>query len=352
MGTIALCSRHWRIQCVTAIVIIVTCLLAGCASGSAISGHPAPTLSSKNADTATDGQTGTATSGSQTKHRPRRPGSISSFLSSSRRTSDPCMSQSGITVAAGSSNTVFNVEELSLQGICLSGLDVSGSPSVILTTPNGVQKTAAVEKSVIKGMWYWWVYAGLGLEPFASVGKYSFRVLTSESNSSASTSPAPTTPSPSTTPSPTTTSLPTTSSPTTSSSFVSTGQQPSNSALVENIAASGSFTIIPATAPRAAVGNQFVAAGRQLQVYIAGFPANSDIYLTIYGPGIPAAAPGQVNYPLLLDLPGATANANGDALIQWKVPFGASVGKYAIWIIPQSSGCHERQACLTFSIGG
>jgi hypothetical protein len=125
-----------------------------------------------------------------------------------------------------------------------------------------------------------------------------------------------------------------------------------------NVAASGRFTIVPATARRAAVSDQalllldqlqVLSAGDQLQVSLAGFPVGSGVYLTLYGPGMSSTAPGQTNFPLLLDLPSVTANANGDALVRWRVPPGTSNGDYAIWISPQLSGC-AHQSCLSFRI--
>jgi hypothetical protein len=347
MRKVAATCGDRKTRCTAAVAVSLIFLLAGCVSGSALGGTPASTLSASHSSASTRESSGTinsstSPSGSSSSRRPARPGSISSFLSSLPFQKGPCTFGFGIAVAAGSSNNAFSVEELSRQPVCLTGLDESGPPTVIVDAPDGAQTTVAATQNQ-GGIWYWWVSAGPGQKPFDSLGKYTFQVL-----AAASASPSPSLPS--------STPAPSTSTPVPSTS----GQQSVVDAVLEDVDAAGSFTITPPPGRSAAIVAQaqsqafglpvVIAAGGQLQIALAGFLANSIAYPSIYGPGMPGPESGETDYQPLADLPAVAISANGDALITWQVPPGASAGEYALWISPKLSDCGNRVACLKFGI--
>jgi hypothetical protein len=104
------------------------------------------------------------------------------------------------------------------------------------------------------------------------------------------------------------------------------------------IVASGKFTVERPATPQAAVTGQ-------LEISLAGFPSDSAIYMSLYGPLA------DQSYPLLLDLPVVTTNGNGEALAQWTIPSGTLPGQYAVLINPPPNHCVADQGCLKFSVG-
>src|SRR6185437_4252615 len=79
----------------------------------------------------------------------------------------------------------------------------------------------------------------------------------------------------------------------------------------EFVAASGRFTVVKPVEPTARVVH--ASAGGELQVALAGFPASSPAFMTVYGPRTVSQAGGGPNYPLFRDLPIVMTNAAGEA---------------------------------------
>jgi hypothetical protein len=337
-------------------VAILPLAVAGCVTGSAANGQPAATLSGNQpggpggaGGSPGTGGASTGTGNTGAGQRPARPGSISSFLSSIPALLG-CGSSVAITVPAGTSATAFSIEELpgSPLPVCITGLAASSPPTVIVTTPSGARYPVTTG-SAGGSEWVWYLYPGPGEGPAAAVGEYTFQVLAS---APASTGPTPTATATSSQP------VSPTSSPTSSSTESPSGTlseewrilhpdsrtRPRLTAHVraDSIAASGRFTVLrPATLRAVVVSDQLPA---QLEVSLAGFPGNSAIYLSLYGPLQ------QQTYPLLLDLPVVTANAAGEAIARWEVSPGASDGDYAVLINPPPPRCGAQQGCLKFSI--
>jgi hypothetical protein len=338
-------------------VVILALVVTGCVTGSATNGQPAATLSGNQPGGAGGaggspgtggGSTGTGNTG--TGQRPSRPGSISSFFSSIPQGTGCGINPAAITVPAGTSTTAFSIEELpgSPLPVCITGLAASSPPRVIITAPSGARYTAATG-SVGGSEWEWDLYPGPGEGPAAAVGEYTFQVLAS---APAPTAPTPTATATSSQPASPTPSLTSASTESSSSTLSEESRilRPDSRTLprltarvrAESIAASGRFTVVRSATPRAVViSNQLPA---QLEVSLAGFPGNSAIYLSLYGPLQ------QQTYPLLLDLPVVTANAAGEAIARWEISLGASDGDYAVLINPPPLRCGAQQGCLKFSI--
>lgn len=195
----------------------------------------------------------------------------------------------------------------------------------------------------------WDLYPGPGEGPVAALGEYTFQVV---AGAPASTGPTPTPTATSSQPIPPT-SPPTASSTASSSSTLSeestilrpnfpTLRRLTTRVKADFIAASGRFTVVRPTAPRAVIIDDRLPA--ELEVSLAGFPGNSAIYLSLYGPLE------QQSYPFLRDLPVVTTNAAGEAIAQWEVSPGTPAGGYAVLINPAPSDCSPQRGCLKFSI--
>jgi len=223
-----------------------------------------------------------------------------------------------MTVAAGNTSVAFTINRLDFQLVCFTGLDVPNPPIIVLATPEGAQEDPVpASAGSVPGEWDWAIHSLPGQGPEASLGEYTFHVVVAaarpaESNSSGqdqqSGSP----------------------SPNASSSSMT------NSSADKTVIA-GRFTVIPAARPRVDISPSLLPAGDQLKIAFSGFPGNSVIYVTVYGPGSPPGA--ETSYPLLADLPGFTTDQNGEALTNWTAPADATSGRYAIWFDPPPTAC-------------
>jgi hypothetical protein len=340
-------------------VAILTLVLGGCSGGSAINGHPAATLSGGSTGIPPGGPSqASGSSGKGGENRPARPGSVSSIFSSIPFNVS-CPGSSTIWVSAGTTTTVFSIEELpsNVLSICFSGLGASSSPSLIITTPSGAQDTVDIHPA--GSAWEWVLNPGPGQGPVDTIGPYSFEILTSAPTSGGSTAPTPTA---SGSASPTLTAsgsasptLTASASPAPSPARMSSSMTAGSSASAKRqlaafrggfVAASGRFTVVRPTEPRAEVIGGRPAAGQQLLVSLAGFSPSSAVFLTLYGPGTRSST----TFPLFLDLPALTTNASGEALAQWAVPVVTTAGYYGIWISPPPSRCSAQAACLPFNV--
>lgn len=312
---------------------VASITLASCAGGNALNGHPAPSLSANALDSTasptspgptqstastpgTSPQTVTPRSSSsgptqptastpgtssQPATRPYRPNSVIGGLFNSSLMPPPC-----VTVAAGSSDTVFTVQRFVARPLCFTGLDTFVPPSLMVTTPEGIRETVPLMYD--SGAWDDVLLPVPGHGAEASLGEYSFQVTTPIPGS-ASASPT-----------------------------------------VGVMTTSGHFTVMPDKQPSAEVGDAsvvggrqvFLPAGSQLYIWFSGFPTFSMVYVSLYGPG--AAQ----KYPLLVDLPGVRTDRYGEGTASWTIPSGATVSDYFIWIDPPPAG--PPNPCLGFTI--
>jgi hypothetical protein len=320
---------------VLAAVFAVTATLVGCAGGSALNGHPAPTLSGSALESASrsasssgsagaapgsQSRHGTTTPGTQPRQATTRPGIQSQ--SASTQPSRPYRPTSVVlglfqtsagvpctTVAGGSSDTVFTIERFVKRLLCFTGLDASAPPNIIVTTPEGTRETMALSTQNLQaGTWEFLILPLPGQGAEANLGEYTFQVTTAISGSGSAS--------------------PTTGVMTTS----------------------GRFTVIPARQPGADVGTAsmadpkevFLPLSSRLRIWFSGYPAFSMVYVSLYGPG---ATQG---YPLLADLPALSLDRNGEGELIWVIPSGAVMGRYAIWIDPPPTG--RTNLCMAFDI--
>ena len=211
-----------------------------------------------------------------------------------------------VTVAAGSSDTVFTVQRFVARALCFTGLGTFAPPSLIVTTPEGIRVTMTL--TFDSGAWDGVLFPVPGYGAEASLGEYSFQVTTPIPGS-ASASPT-----------------------------------------VGVMTTSGHFTVIPDTRPGAGVGGAsavggnpvFLAVGSQLYIWFSGFPGFSMVYVSLYGPGVAQ------EYPLLVDLPGVRTDQYGEGTASWTIPSGATVSEYVIWIDPPPAGLPN--PCMGFTI--
>lgn len=211
-----------------------------------------------------------------------------------------------MTVAAGSSDTVFTVQRFVERVLCFTGLDTSVPPSLVVTTPENTRETVTLTSD--SGEWDGVLISVPGQGAEANLGEYSFQVTTPIPGST-STSPT-----------------------------------------AGVMTTSGHFTVVPGAQPSAEVGGAstvgakqvFLPAGSQLYVWFSGFPGFSMVYVSLYGPGASR------NYPLLVDLPGVRTDQHGEGTVSWAIPSGAAVSKYAIWIDPPPTACHN--PCMAFTV--
>jgi hypothetical protein len=348
------CCKYLQIACSVTAVSIAGSVLVGCTGNSEVNGHPASTLSG-----GPNGVRGSSTGESShagSKGRPSRPGSVSSIFSSIPN-EVPC-GTSANTVTAGSTDIFFTIQELQEHIICITGLSSGSVPIMLITTPTGARHTVTAHP--FDDMWEWSLTAGPGEGPVDSVGDFKFEVLTTASTSATPTT-SPTSPSAPATVSPTSTAPLTSPSSisTTSSNTTPRGPSAGRGSLasahgyvlaslnVDSVAASGRLTVVAPPQPTAVIPNgpRGFSAGDQLQVSLAGFPANSAVFLTLYGPGT-TGADGSKAYPLLADLPAARSNAAGEALVSWQLPSGISSGEYGVWMTPAARHCFAQQACV------
>lgn len=309
----------------------MTAVLAGCA-GSALNGHPAPSLSTNSPSSPTTSGPGTqgppvttqqsnpastasrlastASTPAGNASRPSRPNSvIATFFESSYV--KPC-----IPVEAGSQDATIQLKRLVKQKICFMDLGVSTAPSLVVTTPAGAREVITLTPgSPGSGDWVWLVQSvpGLGLE--ASLGQYTFRMITAVPSST----------------------------PTGASASVTTSPPP------RFIVTSGNLTIIPVTQPSAEVSSDPQLAGDQLQIGLSGFPAFSMVYVSLYGPGASDGQGASAMYPLLVDLPGLRTDQHAEGAALWTVPSGTADGRYAIWIDPLPAAC-KNNPCISFTV--
>jgi hypothetical protein len=221
-----------------------------------------------------------------------------------------------IPVEAGSQDATIQLKRLVTQKICFMDLGVSAAPSIVVMTPTGTREVMTLTPgSPGSGEWVWLVQSvpGLGLE--ASLGQYTFRMITAVPSST-----------------------PTVASPT-----VTTSPPPRFNVT------SGNLTIVPAAQPSAEVSSDPQLAGDQLQIGLAGFPGFSMVYVSLYGPGASDGQGASAMYPLLVDLPGLTTDQYGEGVALWTVPSGTAAGRYAIWIDPLPSAC-KNNPCISFTV--
>ena len=329
-----------------AAVAILTLGLVGCSGGSALNGHPAATLFGSGTATTANGAGHGGSSSASSKGRPSRPGSVSGIFKSIPFEL-PCPAGSTVWVAAGTTTTTFTIEELDSQSVCFSGLEASSSPTLFVITPSGVRRNVDIHPE--GSMWEWVLDPGPGHGAVHTIGQYGFELLTSTPSGDGSTAPD------------TSESASSSFTPSASSSAVSPTATASNTSLAANLSApieqraavshssvssSGRFTVVRPSKPVAESINDGLSAGNQLLVSLAGFPSNSAVFLTIYGPG----AFDTRTFPLFLDLPVLVTNTNGEALVQWTVPAGAAAGYYGILVNPPPPPCSSLAACLPFRI--
>jgi hypothetical protein len=178
--------------------------------------------------------------------------------------------------------------------LCVTGLDISVPPSLLVTSPEGIRETVPLAPDSGKWCVILTPVPGQGAE--AGLGEYSFQVTTPISGS-ASASPT-----------------------------------------AGVMTTSGHFTVTPDKQPGAEVGDAtmvggnhfFLPAGSQLHIWFSGFPGFSMVYVSPYGPG------SAQKYPLLADLPGVRTDQHGEGTASWAIPSGATVSEYVIWIDPGS----------------
>jgi hypothetical protein len=314
---------HWYRSTVgtTAVAATIT-VLTSCTVGGNLNGHPASTLSTGGSrSTLPTGAHGSATASGHGQQgptatanpRPRqRPNSVSRFFTITP-VRGPCK-----TIEAGS-NSTFTVQRLTFQSVCFTGLNVSIPPSIEVVTPGGTQEAPMLaEAGAQPGEWDWTIYSLPGQGSEASLGEYSFRVITAVSGASGSSTTSP--------------DQQTSTSP--GSGFGSSATTSSSSS---GVAISGHFTVVPAASPTVDLSPANLSVGEQLQIALSGFTGSSIVYVTVFGPGAPSGT--GTTYPLLADIPGMTTDQNGEVVAHWTVPSGTPVGKYAFWFDPPPAGC-------------
>jgi hypothetical protein len=213
-----------------------------------------------------------------------------------------------VTVAAGSSDTVFTIQRFVARALCFTGLDTSAPPSLVVTTPEGIRETMTLMSD--SGEWDDILIPVPGQGAEAGLGEYSFQVMTPIPGS-ASTSPT-----------------------------------------AGVMTTSGRFIVVPATEPSAEVGGTStvgakqvsLSAGSQLYVWFSGFPGFSTVYVSLYGPSAAGT------YPLLMDLPGVRTDQHGEGTASWAIPSGAAMSEYVIWIDPPPAG--SPNPCMAFTVTG
>jgi hypothetical protein len=345
-------QRYYQSACrsatgALAAVCVAGITLAGCTGANVLNGSSAPSLPTGAPDSAAtpgssnQSQLGTSTSGAPSPQvspesttptqpaRPQRPNSvIALFFGNS------LFQQCSITVAAGSSDTVFTIQRFVTQRLCFTGLGTSVPPDLVITTPGGV-----LEPMTLAGDSFGWavvLYSVPGYGAEASLGNYSFQVTT-PTPGSASTSP--TAGLPSTSP---TAGLPSTSP---------TAGLPSTSPTAGTVTTSGQFIVAPDTRPSASVGSESLglqqvslSAGSQLHIWFSGYPSFSTVYVSLYGP-----CAGQ-KCPWLVDLPGVRTDQHGEGTASWAIPPSAAVSQYPIWIDPPPAGIGN--PCMALFVTG
>src|ERR1700761_2918111 len=201
-----------------------------------------------------------------------------------------CGNGDTVSVTAGSSGTDFTVTELDTECVSFSGINLSGSPSLILPAPDGAQQTVGTDPA------QWVVDPVPGVAPFGVAGQYQFALVSSPSADATPTSTAPATPS---------------------------SPQP---------VASGQFTVAEPTGPVAATSP---GSG----VALAGYPPGSVVIAALYGPG----NFGDATFPLYQQLPSITIDSGGGASGQVTIPAGIPAGHYALWFDPPPASCSATQ---------
>jgi hypothetical protein len=324
--------RNRRGQFLSATVTSVTSLalvilvLFGCA---APSGSSAPPLSSSatgampSLNSSGSVRTGGTASGSASTGQAarQRPGLISVLFHSIRRAVS-CAGSSTIWVSAGTRNTNFTVDELDSQNVCFSDLDFSSSPTLLVITPSGAQRT--IEITVLSSSLLWILNPGPGTGPIDTKGNYSFELLAPPSGGSGSV----------------------TSSPSASQSTASILGESGSAEPPPVMVASGNFTVAQATEPAAETISGLITVGQQIFVSLAGFPANSTVFMSLYGPSSSSPKP----VPVFADLPAIITSGTGEALLQWVVPSGAPPGYYGLLIDPPPATCTAVEACFVLKI--
>lgn len=317
-----------------------TVALCGCAG---LGGQPATTLSVSTAPVTTSVSSASAIKSGSTPNGTSSAGASSgsaSASSSASKTGRP--RPSAVTavfgsipgpppclwVAADTYTTEFTVAELDTLFVCFSGLDPSSSPTLQVVTPSGATRT--IEDFSASDSRQWKLNPDLGNGPVDTLGRYSFELVDPAPGESNSSSPS-------------------------AETSLSVGPTPigfhptirPQSTLV----ASGHFTVTQLTKPEAEnpAENPLIPVplGQPLTASLAGFPANSSVLVSLYGPG----PRDSLTFPLFLDLPTLTTNASGEAFFQWIVPSGTPAGYYGIVIDPPPVSCSLVKGCLPYVIG-
>lgn len=119
------------------------------------------------------------------------------------------------------------------------------------------------------------------------------------------------------------------------------------------VTSSGVVIVTPAPRSRVTLKGDFDSNSRALRggrivVDVAGFPARSTVYLTVFGPG-----PNPAGYTVIEDLPDLVTNERGEGSTQWAIAAGAAGGSYGIWVDPTpavNDDCEAGSLCLFFEI--
>ena len=191
------------------------------------------------------------------------------------------------------------MERLDEYELCFGGFRSRTAPTITVTSPTGVVRRIAASR--VNGSWRWRVYAGVREAQLPELGRHTFSV-----SGIAGSRPATT---------------------------------------------SGVIVVVPAPSPRGSFtgdfANGFAVRGGRIVVEVAGFPAGSTVYVTVFGPR-------PNGYAVTEDLPDLVTNEWGEGYAQWNIPSGSAGGHYGVWVDPYStvdSMCvREGGLCFTFEL--
>jgi hypothetical protein len=183
---------------------------------------------------------------------------------------------------AGTTGIKVTLERLDHEVLCLLGFRMHTVPVITLTSPTGTVRRFPADRD--DDGWLWRMSADLTDTPLSELGRHTFRITGIAGSGPKTTS--------------------------------------------------GVIDVVPALSPDALLRGGFNAAGfavrgGQLVVDVAGFPAGSTVYLTVFGPG-----PIPDGYTVMEDLPDLVTNERGEGHALWKVPVGSAGGEYGIWVDP------------------
>jgi hypothetical protein len=207
------------------------------------------------------------------------------------------------------SHEPFVAERLKTESVCFDGLG-SGVLDLVQTGPGGERRTNTIRRREV------WSFTPTLAD---SLGPWTLTVT--------STGP---------TPEPTATGDSVTTGSATAGAVSMPASPPSDGLAAE---LSVRYRLVPAPAGSGRVYPQIVrlAPGQTALVAIAGFPASSPVYPTVFGPAEHQDS-NMGRFPLHEDLPAVRTNSLGEALISWPTA-AASAGDYALWLEPPPAGC-------------